>query len=76
MENEELGCAIRTAVETEIASDCATDIAPVVKSTANVTESVFVPSDVAETAPASEDTVTFVAAAALWENVMYSVLPR
>src|SRR6185312_10683157 len=76
VETVDPGSAIWTAVETEVDSDCAIEIAPVEKSTATVTDAVCVAEDVADSTPASEDTATLVAAAWLSEKVMYSVLPR
>jgi hypothetical protein len=69
-------CWICTEVETEVASDFDTETAPVRKSIAKVTDCVCVPVDVADTAPASEDAFTLVAAISLSEKVMYSLLPR
>jgi hypothetical protein len=76
VENEEFDWSIRTAVETEVDSDAAMEMAPVLKSIAKVNDAVCVAAEVADTEPASEDADTLVAATSLSEKVMYSLLPR
>lgn len=76
VEKPDPGWMICAVVDTERLSASAIEIAPVLKSTTKVTDDVRVPEDVADTVPASDEAVSLVSAEALWEKVMYSLLPR